>query len=101
MRKVLVLGVNEMINSVIIRLLNGMDDYLGVANRSINEMPASLKEHKYDILLIGAGFNEEQENVITERAREAYPDIKILQHYGGGSGLLRAELEQLKNDTKH
>ncbi len=97
MKKVLVLGMNEVINNVIIRLLNGMDDYLGEASNSITEMFTSLREHKYDILLIGAGFNEDQENMITQKALETHPDIKILQHYGGGSGLLRAELEQLKN----
>jgi len=97
MKKILVIGMDEVITNVIIRLLHGMEGYSGVATNSINEMLASLREQKYDILLIGAGFDEEQENTIRQKALEIQKGIKIIQHFGGGSGLLKAELEQLNN----
>ncbi|MEO1053628.1 MAG: hypothetical protein AAFX87_23535 [Bacteroidota bacterium] len=56
-----------------------------------------MREDKYDILLIGAGFDEQQEKTIRQKAIEIQPDLKILNHFGGGSGLLRAELKQLND----
>lgn len=91
--------MNEQITNVVIRLLHAMEGYSGVANNSINEMLTSLRENKYDFLLIGAGFDEEQENTIRKKAQEINPKIKILNHFGGGSGLLKSELEQLNSES--
>ena len=95
MKKILVTGIDEEITNVIVKLLADMEGYSGVASTSINEMIMSLRQSKYDVLLIGAGFDQEHENMMKEKALEIQPDIQIKEHYGGGSGLLRSELESL------
>ncbi|MEL6560217.1 MAG: response regulator receiver protein [Bacteroidota bacterium] len=100
MKKVLVTGVDQLITNVIVRLLNQMDGFSGVTVNSASEMAESLRASNYDILLIGAGFDQAQEQSMTNEALEICPNIKILEHYGGGSGLLKTELEELTKCTK-
>ena len=100
MKKVLVAGVDQLITNVIVRLLNQMEGYSGVTANSTTEMAESLRASDYDILLIGAGFDQAQERSMTKEALEIRPNIKVLEHYGGGCGLLITELEELTRDTK-
>ena len=95
MKKVLVTGINEEITKVIIRLLGEMDGYSGVASGSIDEMVKILKQDKFDVLLIGAGFDSASEKEMKEKALQIQPEIQVKEHYGGGSGLLRSELASL------
>jgi hypothetical protein len=44
------------------------------------------------VLLIGAGLTAAEELNLTARAKEIHPAIHVIQHYGGGSGLLSAEI---------
>lgn len=85
---------------MIVRLLNQMEGYNGAKANSTTEMTESLIASDYDILLIGAGFNETQEQSVKKEALKIHPKIKILEHYSGGSGLLKTELEELTRDTK-
>ena len=100
MKKVLVAGVDQLITNVIVRLLNQMEGYSGVSANSTTEMEESLRASDYDIFLIGAGFDQAQERSMTKEALEIRPNIKVLEHYGGGSGLLKTELEELTRGTK-
>ena len=99
MKKVLVVGLDEQITNVIVRLLNNMSGYYGIASNSIDEMLDTLRNDKYDILLIGAGFSKEHEDTIRQKAYQIQPDLKVLEHFGGGSGLLLSELEELLNNN--
>lgn len=96
MQKVLVVGIDQEITPTIERLINGLENYQGRACGSMEEMVEFLHTIKYDILLIGAGFDQKQEQEMQKRAKEIQPDLEILEHYGGGSGLLLSELEALK-----
>ena len=83
-----------MITQTIERLINGFENYEGVACGSLDEMVDRLKADQYNILLIGAGFDKATEQELQHIARKIQPQLKIIEHYGGGSGLLLEELNR-------
>ncbi|RZK49917.1 MAG: hypothetical protein EOO99_03970 [Pedobacter sp.] len=48
-----------------------------------------LNNNDCDLILMGSGINNEM--VLVESIKQMYPSIKIVMHYGGGSGLIMAE----------
>jgi len=94
MKNVLIIGADPEITGVINRLVNGFEGFKGESITSIDELEAKLNKTPFDILLMGAGFNEDEEHQIRKTAAAFLPDIKIVEHYGGGSGLLLEELHR-------
>jgi len=95
MRKVLIAGTNKQVTDVIERLVNEMDGYTGRVTNSNKDLNAILEKHSFDILLLGAGYTREQETEIRSRATKLRPEMKVVEHYGGGSGLLASEIRIL------
>ena len=95
MRKVLVLGRYAEIVNTIVRLIDQWEGFTAVASSTVDEMIGCLHAEPYVVLLVGAGFSTEQEKEIREKAKEIRPEIKIIEHFGGGSGLLLSELKLL------
>ena len=88
----LVIGKNEPILEVLIRLLNANDDWTAEGFMDENEALSVPNFSKYDILLLSCGIEETAEQIIRDKATELKPSIIIIQHYGGGSGLLKNEI---------
>jgi hypothetical protein len=53
---------------------------------------AAVKERKYRIVLIGAGFSVQEEEGLRQRLAAMDPTVVVTRHYGGGSGLLENEI---------
>ena len=55
----------------------------------------------FSLVLLGSGIQEESEAELCAFFKKQNPNIVIVQHYGGGSGLLKSEillaLENIKN----
>ena len=55
----------------------------------------------FSLVLLGSGIQEQSEIDLCTFFRNQNPNISIVQHYGGGSGLLKSEilvaLENIKN----
>ena len=94
MKNVLIIGADPEITSVIKRLVNGYEGFQGEAIGAPEELSAALKSSVFDILLIGGGFTEDEEVQMREVASRMSPDLRIIEHYGGGSGLLLEELNR-------
>jgi hypothetical protein len=72
---------------------------LGFGTVSDEESIKLFNEMNFKIVLIGAGVDETSEKKLSDIFKTSIPSIKILKHYGGGSGLLFGEiLEALNND---
>jgi hypothetical protein len=51
------------------------------------------------LALLGSGISEEAENKLRKIFTHQNPQIKIIQHFGGGSGLLSNEIEAALADN--
>jgi hypothetical protein len=73
----------------ILRLINNKPGWSGNAAFTANEAVEKGNTIVFDIVLLGAGLNENEAGQI-----KAHYTVPVVQHYGGGSGLLYAEIYQ-------
>jgi hypothetical protein len=83
MKTVAVFGGNPDIVALLVRLINQYENAEAVSYADIDELFRS----SFDLVLLSSSVSEADEARI--RAQVSQP---VIQHYGGGSGLLRAEL---------
>ncbi len=83
MKKIAVFGGNPDIVALLVRLINQYDGAEAESHAQVEALLAS----RFDIILLSSGVSETEEAMI--RAQVSQP---VIQHYGGGSGLLRTEL---------
>ena len=84
---ILITGTNPDIMKVILRLLNSKEGWTGHTAFSVEEAITKSGETTFDVVLIGAGISDDEAKQI-----EAYFTVPVIRHYGGGSGLLYAEV---------
>lgn len=93
MINILAIGRNEEILAVVVRLLNANSNWKG-EGASTDELALSLfAKTGHDIVLLCGGIYEQEETKLREKFQKQRPDVIILQHYGGGSGLLSGEIQ--------
>jgi DNA-binding NtrC family response regulator len=90
--EILVIGTNQKILETVLRLLNTNVSWKATGVSNPDEALQKCRELNYGIFLIGAGLSDAEENELSRRIKEIHPDIHIIPHYGGGSGLLFAEI---------
>lgn len=90
--EILVIGKHPEIVATILRLINNKPEWNGNGATSVSEAVEKSHDISFDIILLGAGLSEnEKTNVKTNF------NVPVVQHYGGGSGLLYAEICQALN----
>jgi len=84
---ILVVGKHPEIMKTILRLINNKPGWSGTgafnANEALDQVAAA------DVVLLGAGLSEAE----TAQLKAGF-SVSVVQHYGGGSGLLYAEIYQ-------
>lgn len=90
-KQIMVICKNIGILQTIIRLINQNDIWNGVAADSFDTALLLAKNDRFDLILLGAGLDQEEEDQLTKVFGEESVCIK---HYGGGSGLLYSEIQQ-------
>jgi len=83
MKTIAVFGRNADIVAVLVRLINQYETAEAVSFAQVDDLLAAT----FDLVLLSSSVSEADEAKI--RAQVSQP---VIQHYGGGSGLLRAEL---------
>ncbi|MFN8416653.1 MAG: hypothetical protein U0U66_10000 [Cytophagaceae bacterium] len=94
---ILIIGNNVEIVEVLLRLINKSKEYSASAV-IYHQKDFNLSETNVDLILLSSGLSLEEEQEIKEQLFMKNPNIKIIQHYGGGSGLLYTELKQALSD---
>jgi DNA-binding NtrC family response regulator len=90
--QILVIGRNEQILATVERLVNNNLNWQATACL-IDELAISACEkQRFDLVLLGGGIDEASDTYLRETISKLHPGIKIIQHYGGGSGLLATEV---------
>ena len=89
---ILYIGRNTEITTVVVRLLNNNEDWFGMGTTKDTEAKELFTKHAFDIVLLGNGITREEDLQLRTYFTSQNPAIKIVQHYGGGSGLLKSEI---------
>lgn len=90
--EILVVGRNAEILATIVRLINNNEKWSGTGCQTDEEALQLFNEKAFDVVLIGGGIDSTSEALLTEKFKALRPDIRIVKHYGGGSGLLTTEI---------
>ncbi|MEM9544859.1 MAG: hypothetical protein AAGA77_02745 [Bacteroidota bacterium] len=90
---ILILGKNQSILETVVRLVNSREDWTGEGICRVEDLEHKLQEKDFNILLLGAGIDSTEEFGIRAMVNVTSPSTQIIQHYGGGSGLLYNEIQ--------
>jgi DNA-binding NtrC family response regulator len=92
--QILVIGRHPDILQTVIRLVNNNPAWNAVGCITDEEAISTFDKQEFALVLLGGGIEEASEEVLCAHFRANNPGIKIVQHYGGGSGLLSAEIHE-------
>jgi DNA-binding NtrC family response regulator len=92
MLTILYIGRDAQIAATVGRLLNAREEWRGLTACSDEEALAICSEQVIDLVLLGNGILDAEEQELRKRLIKIHPSLKIIQHYGGGSGLLYGEI---------
>ena len=95
--EILVICRHEGILQTIIRLVNTNPDWNATGALTDKEAIAEFAAKPFKLVLLGSGIEKESEDRLCAVFKAQNPGIIIVQHYGGGSGLLAAEIYQALN----
>ncbi|UOE48637.1 hypothetical protein MTO98_29980 [Mucilaginibacter sp. SMC90] len=90
--QILVIGRHPEILATVVRLVNNNPDWNATGCLSDEEAIAAFTTQDFKVVLMGGGVDERSENKLKKHFYTQKPEIKIVQHFGGGSGLLSAEI---------
>lgn len=89
---ILYIGRDTEITVVMNRLLNARPEWKGICVCTDEEAISVLEAQDVDLVLLGNGIATGCEKALRANLTALKPGIKIIQHYGGGSGLLYGEI---------
>lgn len=92
MLNILYIGRHPEILETVVRLINSNEDWFGVGAETDETAMDLFEKIKFQIVLLGCGIEEESEEKLRKFFQEKNSDCLIVQHYGGGSGLLKNEI---------
>lgn len=91
--QVLVIGRHPEIMQTVTELINKTEDWEATGALSDETAIEYYQKRRFDVVLIGGGVEHESEAKLRAIFTFQNPLIRIVQHYGGGSGLLFAEIK--------
>jgi hypothetical protein len=92
--QILIVGTNQPIMQTIARLIDKDGKWQATIALSLNSALEFCYAKDFSLVLIGAGIDEAEENIIKLHLETIGLIIPVIKHYGGGSGLLFAEIFQ-------
>lgn len=98
--EILVIGRNESMLQTVVRSINNDPAWIGTGATSDEDAIEKFHHHHFDAVLLTNGLTEEEDKKLRALFLHQDPDIIIIQHYGGGSGLLQAEIRQALEERK-
>ena len=101
MKKINILytGRHPEILETVVRLINNNENWAGFGAGSDDDTIDLFKKTDFDIVLLGCGISKESEAILRAAFAQHNPKCKVVQHYGGGSGLLTSEILMALNNV--
>lgn len=90
---ILVICRHQEILQTILRLINNNERWEAMGTSDDEKAVGLFHQHAFDLVLLGSGISNESENKLRKIFTHQNTQIKIIQHFGGGSGLLSNEIE--------
>jgi len=91
----LVIGKNQEILDTLKRIIENNEGWNAEIKNDENGCYDYIKENQVDIVLLSSGLEEEFEKEIKVFCENLDKEVKVIDHYGGGSGLLKNEVYAL------
>ena len=88
----LLLGKNEAILAILLRLVNANENWNAVSFNDETEAQEYFLNNKIDIVLLSSGIEDHIEKEFTSFCLKNQPEVEVIEHFGGGSGLLKSEI---------
>ena len=98
--EILIIGKDESILQTVVKLVNNDPSWAGTGASSDEEAIEKFHHHHFDVVLLTGGISEEADKKLRTIFTHQNPDIIIIQHYGGGSGLLQTEIREALDKQK-
>lgn len=89
---ILYTGRHPEILETVVRLINANPNWSGYGAGTDEEAIAIFSKIDFALVLLGCGIPKESEDLLRDSFAAHNPQCKIVQHYGGGSGLLSNEI---------
>ena len=90
--EILVIGRNPAIMETVVRLVNQNKEWNAAGALTDEEAIELFHKYPFDLVLLGSGIEEASEIKLRKLFNYQRPGITIIQHFGGGSGLLSNEI---------
>jgi|SRR6185437_4315056 len=90
--EILVICRHEGILATVVRLINNNPEWNATGAGTDDEAIGLFRARAFQLVLLGSGIEHESEDRLCSVFTGERPGIIIVQHYGGGSGLLAAEI---------
>lgn len=91
----LVIGKNQEILETLKRIIENNYGWKAEIRSDETICADYIKGNQVDIVLLSSGLEEKFENDIKGFCKNLDKDVKVIDHYGGGSGLLKNEVYAL------
>ncbi|MEY4930090.1 MAG: hypothetical protein RI909_814 [Bacteroidota bacterium] len=91
---ILVIGRHEQIMDTVVRLINTQPNWNAHGAMTDEQAMVTFSQNKFDLVLVGGGVEEASETKFNMEFEKINPQVKIIRHYGGGSGLLFNEIRE-------
>ncbi|MEQ1584308.1 MAG: response regulator receiver protein [Cyclobacteriaceae bacterium] len=78
----------------VLRLINTQIEWKAMGALVDNEAIEKFNSDNIDLVLIGGGVEDESERRLKTEFEKVNPQIRMIRHYGGGSGLLFNEIQE-------
>lgn len=90
--RILIVGCHADILETVLRLVNAQPGRTGIGATSASEALERIAGESFDLVLLTNGLSESEEHALRARIAALHPGLPVVQHYGGGSGLLDNEI---------
>jgi hypothetical protein len=88
----LILGKNEAILTILLRLVNANENWNAVGFNDENLAQDYFLKNKIDMVLLSSAIEDHVEKEFTSFCLKHQPEVEVIEHFGGGSGLLQSEI---------
>jgi hypothetical protein len=90
--EILVVGRNPDIVQTVVRLINNNPAWNATHALNNDEAIHHFETRMFDLVLLGGGIEPDSDALLRQAFTSRDRNITIIQHYGGGSGLLATEI---------
>ncbi len=96
----LVIGKNREILDTLKRVIEKNEGWSAETLSDESQSHDFITNNEVDVVLLSSGLKDRFEKEIIAFCRNLDKEVKVIEHYGGGSGLLRSEVEELFAERK-